>query len=306
MLAAVAPFALECGLLSPSPSATQPARQKVKIHSLNTGAVYEALVPIVAERGQAFVQYNGHCEVPGVPGAAAPMQLASLGVAGSQTGKLLPTEKAKDCLNAGSRLGTVDVTLIDFARALVILCAGDVLPKFGYSSLAELTIAQVQNDAELCDDLEALRLQAGRLMGMGDCAGRDSPKLAIVGPAHASTSGEAEPGGGSLACRYFVQPGRREMHPTIAMTAAQALAAACLVEGSVARTALGCCPAPDKEAFDAFTFAIQHAKGTFPVSVSTEPAVADNGHFTLGVPHAGRYTTTVMPIAQGTAFISSS
>ena len=302
MLAAVAPFALEKGLLRSEPSG-HPATHNITIHSLNTGAVYEAHVPIMVGSGQPFVQYSGECKIPGIPGAAAPLQVASLGVAGSQTGKLLPTGNASDIFSAGKRLGSVAVTLVDFARALVVLHADDVLPTFGYTSLNELTISQVQHDAALCEDLEDLRLQAGLAMGMGDCAGHDAPKLAVVGSAE---GGVGEPGGGSFACRYLVQPGRREMHPTIAMTAAQALGAACLVEGGVARRALGRTPAPDVEVDEVFTFAIQHAKGTFPVSIGTQPASTDGfGHFALGVPHAGRYTTTVMPIAEGTAFIQN-
>ena len=316
MLAAVAPFALEKGLLSSdalAPQAGESAVQKVTIHSLNTGATYEALVPMTAtsdssdgDAGQVkravSVQYSGDFEVPGIPGGAAPVQLASLGVAGSQTGKLLPTGRAKDFFRVGTYTDPVAVTLIDFARALVVVHAEEVLPKFGYRSLDDLSISQVEQDTILCTFLEDLRLQAGLAMGMGDCSGHDAPKLAIVD----SAGGSRGQLGAAFACRYFVQPGRREMHPTIAMTAAQALGAASLVEDSVARTALDRRPESDANAPDVFTFSIQHAKGTFPVSIGTQPASADeSATFSFGVPYAGRYTTTVMPIAEGTAFIGS-
>lgn len=303
MLAAVAPFALERGILNLEPSACQCAARKVKIHSINTGAVYEAQVSITGDRGQTFVQYTGDCEVPGIPGPAAPLRLASLDVAGSQTGRLLPSGNAQDFFVVGKRLGSVTATLIDFARALVVVPAEEVLPKFGYRQLDELTIARVEHDVELCSDLEDLRLHAGLLMGMGDCSGHDAPKLAIVGSPESPGVGLGESTQSGMSCRYFVNPGRCEMHPTVAMTAAQALGAACLVEGSVANRALGRRPAAD-DGSDVFTFAIQHPKGTFPVSIGVQPASVDElARFPSGVPHAGRYTTTVMPIAEGSAFI---
>ena len=309
MLAAVAPFALERGILNLEPSECQLTARTVKIHSVNTGAVYEAQVSMTGDRGQTFVQYTGDCEVPGIPGPAAPLRLASLDVAGSQTGRLLPSGNAEDSFVVGKRLGSLTATLVDFARALVVVPADEVLPKFGYRKLDELTIAQVEHDVELCSDLEDLRLQAGLLMGMGDCSGHDAPKLAIVGPAESPGVGLGEStqsGTATMACRYFVNPGRCEMHPTIAMTAAQALGAACLVEGTVAKRALDRCLAAD-DGSDVFTFAIQHPKGTFPVSIGVQPASVDKlARFPSGVPHAGRYSTTVMPIAEGSAFIDRS
>ena len=40
------------------------------------------------------VQYTGSFCVPGVPGPAAPVRVATRGVAGAQTGRLLPTGQA--------------------------------------------------------------------------------------------------------------------------------------------------------------------------------------------------------------------
>ncbi|CAK8994963.1 unnamed protein product [Durusdinium trenchii] len=262
MLAAVAPFALERGVAMGTEFETS---TKLKIHSLNTGACYEANVPTTISSGKRCVQYLGNLEVPGAPGCAAPISLASLGVAGTQTGKLLPTDCPVDTLDFG--LGKAKATLLDFARALVIVDAADILPKLGYSDLGEISLETVHADASLCDALEAMRRQASLMMGMGDCTGKDAPKLALVGP-----DGEgAEKGlctlGGSLTCRYFVNPGRAEMHPTIAMTAAQALGAACLLQGSVARNALGSGvqgfePQPDDA--ETFSFAVKHPQGSFP------------------------------------------
>ena len=59
-----------------------------------------------------------------------------------------------------------------------------------------------------------------------------------------------------------------------------------------------------------FTFEIQHEKGNFPVSIGTtdakgaEPMQVEQ--FATGLPATGLYVTTVMPIAQGSAFLKGS
>lgn len=226
-----------------------------------------------------------------------------MGVAGSQTGKLLPTASPVDVLDFG--LGHAEVTLVDFARALVIVNAVDVLPKFGYTSLQQIDLDTAQADTKLCDALETLRRQASQVMGMGDCSGKDAPKLGLVSPAEAVPD---VPRGGALAFRYFVNPGRAEMHPTVAMTAAQAIGAACLIQDSVAMKALGKVPESDAtdatERSDTFSFVIQHPKGNFPVSIGTDGTALPSTIFPYGAPYAGKYTTTVMPIAEGTAFVN--
>ncbi|CAJ1381030.1 unnamed protein product [Effrenium voratum] len=278
MLAAVGPFALEQGLVEPEINGQ---KATVRIHSANTGACYEAEVAL----NKHGVEYQGDTAVPGVPGTFAPVHLAAVGVAGSQTGALLPTGRSVDLLEADGLHW--EATLVDFARALVVLDANAVLPAFGYSELTEITLEVARNDPKLCAALEAARRQASKAMGMGDCAG-NSPKLALVAPTTEANS---------LACCYFVAPERQEMHPTIAMTAAQALGAACLLEGSVAWKALGKTPEING---DRFELLIHHPQGAFPVSIGIRPAEC---HFPLGVPDTGRYTTTVWPIADGVAFV---
>ncbi|CAJ1450802.1 unnamed protein product [Effrenium voratum] len=249
------------------------------------------------------VQYTGSFCVPGVPGPAAPVRVATRGVAGAQTGRLLPTGQAEESFDLGAGL-VVRASIIDFARALVMVDAADIIPHFGYSNLQEVTLQRANCDHAMCSALEKLRLQASQKMGMGDCTGKDAPKLALLAPL------EAE-GRQGLACRYFVNPGRSEMHPTIAMTAAQAVGAASLLHGSVAMRALGRLPQSDSGANGAsFTFEIQHEKGNFPVSIGTtdakdaEPMQAEQ--FATGLPATGLYVTTVMPIAQGSAFLKGS
>lgn len=307
MLAAVAPFALERRLPTDVKFVGDGTVARLKIHSLNTGARYEADVCTTPdENGDRHVQYLGNLEIPGAPGQAAPVGLASVGVAGSQTGKLLPTASPVDVLDFG--LGHAEVTLVDFARALVIVNAVDVLPKFGYTSLQQIDLVTAQADTKLCDALETLRRKASQVMGMGDCSGKDAPKLGLVSPVSPAEAVEAVdvPRGGALAFRYFVNPGRAEMHPTCALTAATAIGAACLIQDSVAMKALGKVPESDADRSDSFSFLIQHPKGNLPVSIGTDgTALPSDTMFPYGTPYAGKYRTTVMPIAEGTAFVNS-
>merc|ERR1712039_621623 len=131
-----------------------------------------------------------------------------------------------------------------------------------------------------------------------------APKVAIIGrSAQASKSAS----GGSLSVRYFVNPERAEMHPTVAMTASQAIGAACLVEGSVARSLLAATPSINPDDSSSFTFIIEHVAGTMEVTIGTAADTGDAGlpvsMFPQGVPNAGKYSTTVHPIAEGRALL---
>merc|ERR1712072_719197 len=129
---------LERGLVPPAPP---PAKKThVKIQSLVTGALYAAdVLTAVSDNKQALVQYRGTYSVPNVPRPAAPVVITTYNVAGSQVGSLLPTGRAIDRFSLGAGLGEANATLIDFARALVVLDASDVLPVFGYESIAAAT-----------------------------------------------------------------------------------------------------------------------------------------------------------------------
>jgi 2-methylaconitate cis-trans-isomerase PrpF len=129
------------------------------------------------------VTYEGDYRIDGVPGGGAPIVLNFLNAAGAKTGKLLPTGAATDLI-AG-----VEVSCVDLSSPLVFVKAAS-MGKTGYESKQELDA-----DAEFLRRLEAIRLQAGILMGLGDVSGKVLPKIALV----------ARPvGGGTIASRYFV------------------------------------------------------------------------------------------------------
>ena len=87
MLAAVAPFAIEAGLVRARDGITS-----VRIHNVNTRKLIEARV--LTPDGK--VTYEGDAAIDGVPGTASPIQLAFMNAAGSKTGRLLPTGLAAE------------------------------------------------------------------------------------------------------------------------------------------------------------------------------------------------------------------
>ncbi|CAN7357445.1 4-oxalomesaconate tautomerase [Pseudoduganella sp. LjRoot289] len=201
MLAGVAPFAIERGLVRVAGPAT-----RVRIFNINTGKVIEAVV----QTPQGRVTYEGDVRVDGVPGTGAGVELNFLDAAGAKTGALLPTGRALDVVDG------VPLSCVDFTTPMVLIGAAS-LGKTGHESKADL-----DGDAELLARLEQLRLKAAVLMGMGDVTGKVLPKLALLG---------APRFGGTISSRYFVP---WNCHAAHAATGATCVAAACCIPGSVA------------------------------------------------------------------------
>ncbi|AZE49579.1 hypothetical protein C4K04_3910 [Pseudomonas chlororaphis] len=206
MLCAVGPFAVEQGLVKATGEQTQ-----VRIRNLNTGTFVHSLVQTPAGK----VSYEGDTAIDGVPGTAAPVQLTFLDAAGSKTGKLFPTGNTLDLIDG------VAVTCIDMAMPMLIVEAGQ-LGKRGDEPPAELDA-----DKAFLERLEALRLQAGLAMGLGDVSDKVIPKPVLISPAKA---------GGTLQVRYFMP---HSCHRALAITGSIGLATACVSAGSVAAELLG-------------------------------------------------------------------
>ena len=104
MLAAVACFAIERGLVTPVDGIT-----RVRMFNLNTRRLVEARVPTPNKR----VTYEGDARIDGVPGTGAGIVLDFVDPAGACTGQLLPTRNAIDWIDG------VRVSCIDFAIPVV-------------------------------------------------------------------------------------------------------------------------------------------------------------------------------------------
>jgi 2-methylaconitate cis-trans-isomerase PrpF len=228
ILAGVGPAALEMGLVAPAGDETS-----INIRAVNTGARIVAKVQTPGRR----VTYDGDTAIDGVPGTAAPIELQFMDVVGGVTGALLPT---------GNRVDEIDgirVTCMDVAMPMVIARAED-FGLSGYESCAEM-----DGNRTFYDNMEPIRIAAGRLMGMGEVHDSVTPKFGLLAPARA---------GGTISARYFMP---WECHPSMAVTGSQCLASCVLVPGTVAE---GMGRIPDENPAH---IVIEHASGQIDVLV---------------------------------------
>ena len=201
MLAAVGPFAIEAGLV-----AAQDPETVVRIFNVNTRTIIEAIV----QTPGGLVRYDGDTRIDGVPEPAAPIKLTFLDAVGAMTGRLLPTGNIVDTIDG------VQVSCVDMAMPIVAMSAAD----FGKTG-AE-TPEELEADREMFARIAAIRLQAGRLMGLGDVSRSVVPKPVLVSAPRA---------GGSITSRYFTP---LTCHRSHAATGALAVGVAAMLPGSVA------------------------------------------------------------------------
>ena len=202
MLSAVGPFAIEAGLVR-----SQIGETTVRIFNRNTSTTVEAVI----QTPDGVVEYEGGTAIDGVPGTAAPVKLTFLDAVGSKTGVFLPTGHVREFIE------NTPVTLIDYAMPMVLLRAVDL----GISG--DEAPDQLETNQVLLARLEAIRLEAGLRMGLGDVSGSVVPKVGIL-------SGSRH--GGTITSRYFMNAKR--CHKGHAVTGALCIAAACRLPGSVA------------------------------------------------------------------------
>jgi 4-oxalomesaconate tautomerase len=244
MLAAVVPFALERGLIAPQGDTTT-----VRVLTLNTGMQCDVTVQTPAGR----LQYGGDARIDGVPGTAAPITINFLDTAGSVCPALLPTGRVLDRIEVAAPAGagfasfTIATTLIDNGMPMVLVRAAD-LDRSGYEGVAELNA-----DTELKARLEALRLTVGPLMGLGDVAKKNYPKMCLVA---------APRDGGGIATRCFIP---YVCHDSIGVLAAVTVATACVLEGSVTQGLAALPPGLVK------TVSVEHPSGEFSVELGLDP-----------------------------------
>ena len=201
ILAGVGAFAIERGLIE-----GQDGETDVSIFMENTGQIARATIQTPG--GQPT--YEGETAIDGVPGTSAAIPLLFADTAGSMCGALLPTGRVVDVVEG------VDCTLIDNGMPCVIMDAAD----FGLTG--QESRDALDADTALKARLEAIRLQVGPMMNLGDVAEKSVPKMTLV---------SAPTKGGAINTRSFIP---HRCHATIGVLAAVTVATAATLDGSPA------------------------------------------------------------------------
>lgn len=159
--------------------------------------------------------------IPGVDGAFPTVDLFLHEPVGAKTGRLLPTGQVVDLI------GGRQVSCVDVAVPMVIALASE------FGKTCRETPAELQTDDAFMAALRQTWVEAGLRMGLRRRDGtpmsteelarsETQPKVCIVGPPEAD---------GNLAVRYFTP---QAAHASLAVSGGCCLAAAALLEGSVA------------------------------------------------------------------------
>ena len=201
MLAGVAPFAIEHGLIEAQEGSTT-----VRIHNVNTGATVESTVCTPDRR----VTYEGDVRIDGVAGTAAPILLNFLDAWGAVTGKVFPTGNRIDMING------IEITCIDAAMPLMILRAKDM------GITGRETPSELDANRPLLERIEKLRLEVGQRMGLGDVTHSVIPKPVLVSEGDHSNC---------IVSRYFTP---HKCHISHAVTGAIGVVTAFAMPGTVA------------------------------------------------------------------------
>ena len=254
ILAGIGPFAVERGLVAAPGELT-----RVRIRMVNTNGIVTATFPTPGGRPR----YDGDTAIDGVPGTAAAIVLdfEDSGAAGG----VFPTGNLVDVF------GGVEVTCVDNGMPVVVVAASS-LGVTGYETVAEL-----EGDEELNKRVQALRLEAGKAMGLGDVSATTVPKISLVAPpAH----------GGTISTRTFI-PVR--VHESIGVLGAVSVGTAIVVPGAVGHdlAALGGGP----------RLSVEHPGGALEVEVELDATVSPPAVVRSGVVRTARklFDGTVFP-----------
>jgi 4-oxalomesaconate tautomerase len=260
ILAGVGPFAVERGLIAAGPTATT-----ARILMVNSGSLVTAEFATPGGRPR----YSGGTSIAGVPGTAAPIALRFADTAGSTTGSLLPTGSIRDVI------GGIEVTCIDNGMPVVVARAAD-LGITGYEPIGELAA-----DSALIGRVRALRLAAGKLMGLGDVSALPVPKTTLV---------SAPSDGGTICTRTFIP---ERPHTSIGVLGAVTVATALRLPGGIGAELAA--PVPAGNIVD-----VEHPTGHLEVEVELDSSADPPEVLSAGVIRTARklFDGTVFPASQ--------
>ncbi len=216
MLAGVAPFAIEQGLI-----AIQGETTTVKVHNVNTGA----RIDVTVKTPNGKIQYSGSerdVKIDGVSEAAAPVLLTFTDAWGAMDASeakrertIFPTGKRSEMIDG------IECTCIVAGQTMVLIRTADMAKEFkglkGTESAAELDAMP-----GLIARLEQIRRIAGTRLGLGDVSNSVVPKPVLVSTGAVPTD---------IISRYFTP---KKCHTSHAVTGAIGVATALAMRGTVA------------------------------------------------------------------------
>ena len=223
---------------------------------VNTNGIVTATFPTPGGRPR----YDGDTAIDGVPGTAAAIVLDFEASAPQEQGGaaagVFPTGNLTDVFCG------VEVTCVDNGMPVVVVAASS-LGVTGYETVAEL-----EGDEELNTRVQALRLEAGKAMGLGDVSATTVPKISLVAPpAH----------GGTISTRTFI-PVR--VHESIGVLGAVSVGTAIVLPGAVGHdlAVLGGGP----------RLSVEHPGGALEVEVELDTTVSPPAVVRSGVVRTAR------------------
>jgi 4-oxalomesaconate tautomerase len=163
--------------------------------------------------------------------------IAFLETPGAESGPLLPTGNVRDTVQG------IEITCVEKGMPVVIMDAR-ALGRTGYE-----TVDDLNNDTGLKARIEAIRLEAGPMMGLGDVEKTTVPKMFLVAPPlH----------GGAIHTRSFIP---HVCHEAVGVFAAVSVGAACAIPGTVA-AGLAVVPEARRK-----LMAVEHPSGEMTVEI---------------------------------------
>ncbi|GAA0906428.1 4-oxalomesaconate tautomerase [Virgisporangium aurantiacum] len=224
LLAGVGPFAIERGLVPVTGDTST-----VRIRIVNPAP---SLVEARVRTSGGRVRYDGDTVMAGTPFPAAPIDLTFPG----RADPVFPTGRLVD------RFAGTEVTCVDAGMPVVLVRAADL----GLDGAEPPDV--LEGNDHLRSAVEAVRIEAGRAMGLGDVRDSTVPKITIVSaPRH----------GGTVTTRTFIP---HRVHAAIGVLGAVSAAAGVLTPGTVAH--------PGKPGDRLVR--VEHPTGTFEVTVDLD------------------------------------
>jgi 4-oxalomesaconate tautomerase len=150
---------------------------------------------------------------------------------------LLPTGRARDAVRG------IEVTCIDNGMPVVVMRASD----FGVTGYE--TPKELDANKELKAKIEAVRLEIGPRMNLGDVTTKVVPKMTLIAPART---------GGHVCTRTFIP---HDCHAAIGVLGAVSVATACILPDSVAQ---GIATVPSGKVKQ---MSVEHPTGEFSVTL---------------------------------------